>query len=299
MRVSVSVPATSANLGPGFDSFGIALALCNEVTVDTEAPAGVIWEGEGVGELPTDGTDMVSRTMASVAASMDMDLPPLAMHGVNRIPLARGLGSSSAAAVAGVVLASRILDLGIDGYHIEPARRDVFSVFASAAQIEGHPDNAASAAFGGVTVVADGFVRRFDPHPALRPVAIVPTVRLETAAARRALPDVVPLVDAVFNVAHAALLVEALTSDPELLRVCLRDRLHQDLRLALVPDVADVFSELRRRNIPVCLSGAGPSLLAFALDGAPEITHDLLDVPSDWKIWPLEIRAEGFEVLDG
>jgi len=299
VRVSVSVPATSANLGPGFDCFGLALELCNEVTVDTEALADVTWEGEGADELPGDGTDMVSRTMASVASSMEMELPPLSLHGVNRIPLARGLGSSSAAAVAGVVLASRILDLGLDGYSVEPSGRDVFSVFANAAQIEGHPDNAAPAAFGGVTVVADGFVRRFDPHPALQPVAIVPTVRLETAAARRALPDVVPLADAVFNAAHAALLLEALTSDPELLRVCLRDRLHQDVRLALVPDVADVFVELRRRNIPVCLSGAGPSLLAFPLDGAPEITRELLGVSEDWRIWPLATRREGFEVIDG
>ena len=296
MRCAVRVPATSANLGPGFDCFGLALELCNEVTVDTDAPAGVSWAGEGADELPTDGSDMVSRTMASVAASMEMELPSLAMHGVNRIPLARGLGSSSAAAVAGVVLASRILDLGLDGVAVEPARRDVYSVFASAAKIEGHPDNAAPAAFGGVTVVADGFVRRFDPHPTLHPVAIVPTARLDTETARRALPDMVPLADAVFNAAHAALLLEALTVDPALLRVSLLDRLHQDVRLALVPEAADVFAELRRRNIPVCLSGAGPTLLAFPLEGAPTITHELLGISDDWRIWSIATRAEGFEV---
>ena len=116
MRVTVRVPATSANLGPGFDTFGLALDLCNEVTVDTAGPPGVTWEGEGADELPIDGSDLVSQTMASIASRMQMPLPPFALHGVNRIPLARGLGSSSAAAVAGVVLASRVLDLSIDGH---------------------------------------------------------------------------------------------------------------------------------------------------------------------------------------
>ena len=122
MRVTVRVPATSANLGPGFDTFGLALDLCNEVTVDTDAPPGVRWEGEGADELPVDGSDLVSTTMASIATSMEMPLPPLALHGVNRIPMARGLGSSSAATVAGVVLASHVLDLGIVG-ELEPAER--------------------------------------------------------------------------------------------------------------------------------------------------------------------------------
>jgi hypothetical protein len=134
MRVTVRVPATSANLGPGFDTFGLALDLCNEVTVDTDAAPGVWWEGEGADELPTDGTDMVSATMTSIAATMETALPPAAIRGINRIPIRRGLGSSSAAAVAGVVVASRILDLGIDGWNVEPARRDVFSVFGTSGQ---------------------------------------------------------------------------------------------------------------------------------------------------------------------
>src|SRR5512132_2632675 len=153
MRVTVRVPATSAHLGPALD-------LCNEVTVDTDAAPGITWEGEGADELPTDGSDLLSRTMASIASTMEMPLPPLSLHGVNRIPVARGLGSSSAAAVAGVVCASRVLDLGIDGHHMEPARRDVYSVFANAAEIEGHPDNAAPATYGGITIAMEGYVRR-------------------------------------------------------------------------------------------------------------------------------------------
>jgi len=294
MRVTVQVPATSANLGPGFDTFGLALGLCNEVSVDTDGPPGVTWEGEGADELPTDGSDLVSQTMASIAARMQMPLPPLALHGVNRIPLARGLGSSSAAAVAGVVLASRVLDLSIDGHGASDGR-DAYSVFANAAEIEGHPDNAAPASYGGVTIATENHVRRLEPHPDLHPVVLVPEVRLATSEARRALPDRVSMEDAVFNVAHAALMVEALTRDPELLRIALRDRLHQDSRLELVPDMADAFHELRRRHIPVCISGAGPSLLTFPLDGT-EIPAEALDGPGGWRALPLAIRQEGFTV---
>jgi len=289
MRLSVSVPATSANLGPGFDTFGLALELCNDVVIDTDAAPGVTWEGEGAQELATDGSDMVSEAIAAVAHRMGLDVPTFSMHGVNRIPLARGLGSSSAAAVAGVVVASMLLDLGI---HDEPA-----GVFALAAEIEGHPDNAAPAAFGGFTIaLPTGEVHRLEPHADLRPVAIVPDVRLPTAEARAALPASVALVDAVANAAHAALMVEALTVDPTLLRTAIRDRLHQDVRLALVPDVRDVFDELRRRHVPVCVSGAGPTLLAFVMDDTPALTHELLGVSAAWRIWLLDVRGRGFSI---
>jgi len=292
MRISVRVPATSANLGPGFDSFGLALELCNDVTIDTDAAPEIVWEGEGADELPTDGTDMVTATMRAIATSMELELPRYAMRGTNRIPLARGLGSSSAAAVAGVVLASRLLELGVE--------RDAASVTVLAAEIEGHPDNAAPAAHGGFTVAtAEGFVRRLDPHPDLRPVAIVPDVAVATSDARVALPTTVPLVDAVSNAAHAALMVAALTTDPELLRVAMRDRLHEHVRLGFVPGLAEVADDLRRHNVPVCVSGAGPTLLTFPLAGAPQLTHELLGLPPAWRVWPLDVRAEGFEVIDG
>jgi homoserine kinase len=287
MRVTVRVPATSANLGPGFDTFGLALDLCNEVTLDTDASTGVTWQGEGADELPTDGSDMVSATIAAIASRMEMQPPPFALHGVNRIPVGRGLGSSSAAAVAGVVLASRLLDLGLD------RGDDPYSVFANAAEIEGHPDNAAPAAFGGVTVVVDDHVRRLEPHPDLHPVVLVARVQLPTTEARSALPERVPLGDAVFNVGHAALMVEALTREPELLRIALRDRLHQDARLELVPESADLFEDLRKAHIPVCVSGAGPSLLAFPL-GSDEVPEHLL--PPSWRALAVPIRSVGFTV---
>jgi len=264
MRVTVRVPATSANLGPGFDTFGLALSIRNSGTVDTAADPGVSWAGEGAEELPSDGSDLVSRTMGAVADRMGERLPPLALHCENRIPLARGLGSSSAAIVLGVVLASSVLELGLE--------REPDSVFAIAADLEGHPDNVAPAVYGGFTIaVPDGPVLRLALHPDLRSVTLlVPPERVLTADARAALPDVVPLADAVYNLAHGAILVEALTRTPELLPLALRDRLHQDARLALAPKVRDNFQELQRDGVAVCVSGAGPSLLAFgSMDADP------------------------------
>jgi homoserine kinase len=282
VRLTVRVPATSANLGPGFDCFGLALDLCNEVTVDTGAAPGVAWEGEGAAELPTDGSDLVSHVMASVAELTGGILPPMRLVGLNRIPLERGLGSSSAAAVAGAAIALRILG--------EAATPD--AVFGHAARIEGHPDNAGPAVFGGFTIaLPDGPVHRFDPHPDLHPVALVPGDRLPTAEARRALPGDVPREDAVFNVAHAALTVEALTRDPSLLGEALQDRLHQDARLALVPAVLEVFRALQGDGVPVCVSGAGPTLLAFP--------RKPLVVPEGWRVIEPGIRSRGFELAEG
>ena len=286
MRVSVSVPATSANLGPGFDTFGLALDIRNVVTIDTGAEPRVTWALEGAEELPTDGSDLISRTIVAVAARMQEPLPAFALRGENHIPLARGLGSSSAAIVAGVVLASVVLDLGL---HHEPA-----SVFALAAEFEGHPDNAAPACFGGFTMaLSGGFVRRLDAHPDLAPVTlIVPTTRLLTEEARDALPATVQFADAVFNVAHAALLVEALTHDPTLLGVAMHDRLHEQVRLAQVPEVRELFDELQRREIPVCVSGAGPTLLAFPRPSDEIELHGA-------AISQAGLSATGYEVLDG
>jgi homoserine kinase len=294
MRVTARVPATSANLGPGFDCFGLALDLCNEVTADTDAEPGVEWEGEGADELPADGGDLITRTMEGVAARLGLTLPPVRLSAINRIPLERGLGSSSSAAVAGVVLASALLDVGI---HTDP-----FSTFSLAADIEGHPDNAAAAVFGGFTIASpDGIVRRLDTHPDLPPVAIVPPERLATTEARAALAPSVPREDAVYNVAHAALVVDALTRDPSLLEGALRDRLHQDARLSLlfqrISSLDDVISVLERAHLPWCVSGAGPTLLVFDRAPGADLSIASLGVSSAWRILRLGVRASGFELV--
>lgn len=284
MRVTVRVPATSANLGPGFDCFGLALDLCNEVTVDTEAQPGVTWEGEGADELPTDGTDMVSRAMAEAARRPGVSLSSFALHGANRIPLERGLGSSAAAAVAGAAIG-----YVLSGTPVADAAEACFDV---ATALEGHADNAAAAVFGGIVIVADGTVRRLEPHPALAPVVLVPDrLRLPTADARSALPGKVDRGDAVFNIGHAAMTLVALTQDPGLLPVSLHDRLHEAARTALVPETAALLRELRERRIAVCVSGAGPSLLAFE-----QGSHHVGDLPDGWRAIRAGVRAEGVEV---
>jgi homoserine kinase len=301
VRITVRVPATSANLGPGFDCFGLALDLCNEVTVDTEAEPGVTWEGEGADELPTDGTDMVSRAIAHTAELQratweheptiwpDAGIPPFGLHGVNRIPLERGLGSSSAAVVAGVAIAGTLL--GRAGFDYR-----THTTFLIAAELEGHPDNAAPATNGGLTVVLTpfGYVHRIEVHPSLVPAILVPDrLRLPTVEARKALPSTVARDDAVFNIGHAALAVVAFErGDLDLLLGALRDRLHEDVRASLVPEVATLLDELRARELPACLSGAGPSILAFEREG-----RAVTNLPEGWRALRPGVRSTGVEVV--
>lgn len=286
MRVTVRVPATSANVGPGFDCFGLALDLCNEFTVDTDVEPGITWEGLGADELPTGGSDMVSRAMRHVAgsATSGVALPPFHLHGANRVPLERGLGSSATAAVAGVVLAAELL--GLDDL------REPGSVLSIAAGFEGHGDNVAAAVLGGFTIHAGGSSVRLDPHPSIRPVVLVPTQRLSTDAARAAIPREVPLADAVANVGNAATMVHAITADPSLLPSAVGDRLHQAYRLALVPEVLGVFEQVAGIPVPVCVSGAGPSLLAFEVDGGPTVP----DPGDGWTVLRPGVGASGYEV---
>ena len=284
MRVTVRVPATSANLGPGFDCFGLALDLCNEVTVDTEAEPGVAWEGEGADELPTDGSDMVSRAMREAAREHGSPLPPLALHGTNAIPFERGLGSSAAAAIAGAALARAILGA--------PRLNEPYATFQVASRLEGHPDNAAAAAYGGVVLVVEDVVRPLEPHPDLRPVLLVPDdLRLATDDARRVLPDAVPRHDAVWGIAHGAALVVGLTRDPRLLSLAMVDRLHEEQRLALMPEARAVRDHVRSLGPAVCVSGSGPSLLAFEDDEF--VVPD--DVRPGWRVLRLRVRTTGVE----
>lgn len=286
MGLTARVPATCANLGPGFDCFGLALELVNEVTLDTDAEPGVTWEGEGAVELPTDGSDLVTRSIAETARRHGVEPPGGALHGVNRIPLERGLGSSAAAAVAGVSLADAALGLGM-------GQTDVLEV---AAAIEGHPDNAAAAVFGGFTMVVDArVVARFDPDPQLRPVLLVPDhLRLSTDEARRVLPAIVPRPDAVANAGHAALTAVALLHEPGLLFSAMRDRLHEEVRLGLVPEALAVFEAVRAEGLPVCVSGSGPTLLAFEDD-----EHVVADPGEGWRVLRVAVRASGVEIVLG
>jgi homoserine kinase len=285
VRLLARVPATSANLGPGFDCFGLALDLVNEVVLEPDAPPGVSWEGEGAGELPTDGSDALSVALRRTAALTGRPLPSFRLRGRNRIPIERGLGSSAAAVVAGVGLADRLLGLGLSA-------DDLLEL---AVELEGHPDNVAAALRGGLVLAYRGTggwrAESLPPAAELRPAVLVPEARLPTGAARAALPREVPLVDAAFNAGRAALAVIALTARPELLGEALEDRLHQGVRLRLVPEVAEAFARVRAAGVPVCVSGAGPSLLAFEREGA-----SVPDLGPGWRVLRVPPRRAGLEV---
>jgi homoserine kinase len=286
MTFTVRVPATAANLGPGFDALAMALDLWNEVEVDLDAPPAIEVEGEGSGELPEDRSNLVVRSMSHLAREVGSLLPEVAVRCINRIPLERGLGSSAAAVISGLVAADRLLGT------VLPTDR----LLTLGMDLEGHPDNLAACLRGGMAIAyrsGDGWrAERLDPHPSLRPVLLVPEQeRLATDDARRALPAEVSLADAAFNVGRAALVVVALTERPDLLASALDDRLHQDRRLPLVPAARAMFEGLRRAGIPVCVAGAGPSLLAFDQEH-----RSFPDPGPSWRVIRVHVAPGGADV---
>ncbi|MGI5244933.1 homoserine kinase [Dactylosporangium sp. CA-139066] len=283
--VVVRVPATSANLGPGFDALGLALTLYDEVEARVTS-GGVVVEvsGEGEGELPGDASHLVVRAMRRAFDVLGERPAGLALRCRNRIPQARGLGSSSAAIVAGIMLARGLVEDG-------GARLDDVAALALAGEIEGHPDNVAPCLLGGFTIAwtEDGVaaaVRR-EPAAGIRPVVFVPEERGLTEVARAALPKTVPHADAAFNAARAALLVHALEGDPGRLFAATEDRLHQGYRAEGMPLTADLVSRLRGEGVAAVVSGAGPSVLAFGVGGwAPR------PMPG-WRVLPLDVDVTG------
>ncbi len=291
--VTVRTPATSANLGPGFDALGLALCLHDEVTAQV-TPGGVrvTVSGEGAGELPGDDQHLVVRSMRTAFDLLGEQPAGLELHCVNRIPQARGLGSSSAAIVAGVLLARALVSEGAD-------RFDDDAALALAARLEGHPDNVAPCLLGGFTIAwteaaehGAGPARavRLTPAEGVRPVVFVPEERGLTEEARAALPPAVPHRDAAHSAGRAALLVHALTARPELLLAATEDRLHQGYRAAGAPATAGLVEELRAAGVPAVVSGAGPSVLVLAAPGwAPP-------QPTGWRVWTLDVDTTGATV---
>ncbi|MDO9556483.1 MAG: homoserine kinase [Coriobacteriia bacterium] len=258
---TVSVPATSANLGPGYDSFGVALTLRNEFTAGLCDAWSVTVEGEGAGVLPVNVDNQVVRAMARVFAETGQ--PDLAARVVcrNAIPVGRGLGSSSAAIVGGLVLADALVSGGLGQERL----------FELAVELEGHPDNVAAALFGGMTVcwvTSEGpHALRVEPFAGLAAVVSVSDSKFPTLAARAVLPDMVPHADAAFNVSRAALLVTGIAAgDATLLREGLADRIHEQYRAAVVPDLEVVKRALLDAGADgAALSGAGPSIIGLVM----------------------------------
>jgi homoserine kinase len=275
------VPATSANLGPGFDSFGLALGLHDEVsaTVNRTDEIEIEIEGEGAATLSRGPDHLVVRSLGECLRRIGLSLPGLRMHCRNRIPHGRGLGSSSAAIVAGVVAARALV---ADGEQ----RLDDLAMLDLAAFIEGHPDNVAACLRGGFTIAwtqPDGpRVVSLRTAPEVVPVLFVPDNELETKRARGLLPATVPHADAAANSARAALLVHALTADPTLLFCATEDRLHQEYRRAAMPASLELVDRLRHAGIPAMISGAGPTVLALA--GPPTVRRATGCAPAGWRV---------------
>lgn len=288
-RVRVRVPATSANLGPGFDCLGLALSRYDEVDVRVSADGlDVRVDGEGAASVPRDESHLVVRAIRAAFDRLGGQPAGLAVHCRNTIPHGRGLGSSAAAVIAGIVAARA---LAPDGISALPDS----AVLALATTFEGHPDNVAACLFGGLTIawLSDGVAdaARSTVHPDVRPVLFVPASTLSTDLARGLLPDAVPRRDAVSTVGRAALLVHALTAEPSLLLPATEDWLHQSYRASARPETTALVGRLRARGIPAVVSGAGPSVLAFApADLSPY-------VPPGWLLAPLAVDRSGAKLL--
>jgi homoserine kinase len=290
--VRVRAPATSANLGPGFDALGLALSLYDDVVVRV-ADEGLFVDvaGEGADSVPRTRRHLVVRALQAGFDALGGQPRGLEVVCANRIPHGRGLGSSAAAIVAGLTAARALVLGGADTL-------DDDALLALAAELEGHPDNVAACLLGGLTLAwtpAHGPAQavRLPVSPALRPVVFVPTTSASTAKARKLLPETVPHADAARNAARSALLVHALAADPGLLLAATEDRLHQQYRAASQARTAGLVDALRADGVPAVVSGAGPSVLAFA---GP--TDDLGSyAPRGWSVEVLAVDPDGTELL--
>ena len=292
--VRVRVPATSANLGPGFDALGLALALYDDVVVRVTDEPGLTVDvaGMGAARVARNERNLVVRAMYAAFKQLGGRPRGLEVVCANRIPHGRGLGSSAAAIVAGIVAARALVAGGNERLGDEAA-------LALASELEGHPDNVAACLLGGLTVAWTGSdggrAVSLRTAKALAPVAFIPGTSSSTKAARRLLPETVPHADAARNAGRAALLVAALGGRTELLMVATEDRLHQDYRAPAMPRTAELVSDLRTAGIPAVVSGAGPTVLALTTTSSRE--QALAVTRRGWATTPLDVDLEGASVL--
>ncbi|QNQ90037.1 homoserine kinase [Corynebacterium poyangense] len=299
-RVRVKVPASSANLGPGFDTLGIALSLYDTVEVEV-IDQGLVVEiyGEGEDVLPRDATHLVVKAIYSGLKAADVTAPGLKVTCTNAIPQSRGLGSSASAAVAGIAAAQ-----GLAGFPLTQQQ-----VVQLSSAFEGHPDNAGASALGsGVVswteIPVDGQSQpeyravSIPVHPDIHATALVPDFHASTQAVRRVLPSHVTHIDARFNVSRTAVMTVAIQHHPELLWEGTRDRLHQPYRSDVLPVTAEWVNRLRNRGYAAYLSGAGPTIMVLSTEPVdPEILEDAQ--AAGLKVLELDIAGPvGIEVLN-
>lgn len=287
--VTVSVPASSANLGPGFDALGLALSLHDRITAEVlpgDAPRlEIVVTGEGQGGVPLDDTHLVVQSMHAAFDLMGGRPAGLRLTCVNVIPHGRGLGSSAAAIVGGIVLARALVD---DGRVL----LDDTAAFQLAVDLEGHPDNVAAAMFGGLTIAwVDGAAAEVERlRTDVQVTVFVPPAAVSTERARGLLPETVPHQDAALNAGRAALLIAALTGAPHRLISATEDRLHQSYRSEAMPESYKLLRQLRVDGVPTIISGAGPTVLAFAR-GVVE------SAPNGWIVHELDVDQVGAQIV--
>lgn len=298
--VTVRTPASSANLGPGFDSLGLALAQYDTVTAEIGGHGvSVKVSGEGEAQLPTDERHLIAETMLSTFDRLGGRPSGFALRCHNTIPQARGMGSSSAAIVAGILLARHLVEDG-------PSQLDEAAVIRLASETEGHPDNVVACLLGGFTIAWTEHTNvgqhvqamRLENPKSVVPVIFIPEQHGYTAQARGALPKVVPLVDAVFNVTRAALLVCALTGTPDLLFEATEDRLHQRYRATAMQETASLVADLRHMRIAAVVSGAGPSVLALVPEDQELVSRARSLCPPKWKSGSLQVAWDGAQIIE-
>ncbi|WP_127783786.1 homoserine kinase [Rhodococcus sp. X156] len=276
-EATVRVPASSANLGPGFDCLGLALDLWDEVSVRAvDTATTVTVQGEGAGQVPLGDSHLVVRAIRAGLQLCGLSAADAAEQGLqvqchNQIPHSRGLGSSASAVVAGLAAARALCDVKVPDEVL----------VQRASEFEGHPDNASASVLGGAVVSwtrplpdgsADYQAVSLRVHPDILPVALVPAEQSSTALTRGMLPATVPHCDAAFNAGRSALAVLALTERPDLLLDATEDRLHQAQRAPAMPVTAAWIEKLRAAGVAATISGAGPTVLALTVGGlAPEL----------------------------
>ncbi|KAA9111132.1 homoserine kinase [Microbacterium rhizomatis] len=303
--VAVRVPATSANLGPGFDTLGLALSVYDELLVTALDDDRVEIEvtGQGADAVPLDASHLVVRSMAHAFASVGRRMPGVRLRAHNVIPHGRGLGSSGAAVVSGLLAAKGLLELGTD--HTDGVELGDEALLRLATELEGHPDNVAPALFGGLTIAwmdeTGPQHKKLLVHRGVSPVVFVPEFTMSTSVARSLQPLQVPREDAVFNVSRSALLIAALIQSPELLLAATGDRLHQDYRAQAMPETDRLVRALRAQGFAAVISGAGPSVLVLA-DGpgrrleAADVAASVTDTP--WDALMLAVDFKGGTVKE-
>ncbi len=298
--IAVRVPATSANLGPGFDSLGLALGLHDTVQASV-LPSGTQVHVTGVGADSADVGEqhLVIRAMRAGFAAIGAQPSGISIVCRNGVPQGYGLGSSAAAIVAGLIAARELA--GLPG----AAALSDDTLLRLGADLEGHPDNVAACLFGGLTIawraVTGVKAVRLTPLASLAPVICLPAEPLPTEAARQVLPSRVPHADAAANSARAALLIAALTGDPDLLLDATQDFVHQRYRAAAMPATADLVSRLRDAGIAAVVSGAGPAVLALTVrgrePGAEAVAQIAAGASPAWQVLSPTVDREGARAL--